>query len=75
MKGGNKHMKEQTINNELIERKRKELRYTNQELAVSLGYKTEAAIRMKIKGSRKWSVSDIQKLVDILDITYEELYK
>lgn len=68
-------MREQTINNELIERKRKELRYTNQELAVSLGYKTEAAVRMKIKGSRNWTVSDIQKLVDILDITYEELYR
>jgi hypothetical protein len=75
MKGGNRNMREQTINNELIERKRKELRYTNQELAVSLGYKTEAAIRMKIKGSRNWSVSDIQKLVEVLDITYEELYK
>jgi predicted transcriptional regulator len=63
------------IDNELIERKRKELRYTNQELAISLGYKTEAAVRKKIKGERNWTVSDIQKLVDILDITYEELYK
>ena len=31
--------------------------------------------RMKIKGSRQWTVSDIQKLVEVLDITYEELYK
>ncbi len=68
-------MKTNTINNALIERKRKELRYTNQELAISLGYKTEAAVRMKIKGSRKWTVSDIQKLIDVLDVTYEELYK
>jgi hypothetical protein len=75
MKGGNKNMREQTINNALIESKRKELRYTNQELAVSLGYKSEGSIRDKVKGRTRWSVSDIQKLVEVLDITYEELYK
>lgn len=63
------------INNNLIESRRKELKYTNQELSVALGYKTESAVRAKIKGTRKWSARDIQKLVDVLDIKYEELYK
>lgn len=62
------------INNVLIESRRKELKYTNQELAISLGYKSESAIRGKITGRRKWSASDIRKLVDVLDLSYEELY-
>lgn len=62
------------INNALIESRRKAMKYTNQELAVALGYKTEAAVRAKIKGIRKWTVSDIRKLIDVLDISYEELY-
>ena len=62
------------INNVLIESKRKELKYTNQELAIALGYKSESSIRGKIAGRRKWSASDIRKLIDVLDISYEELY-
>jgi hypothetical protein len=62
------------INNVLIESRRKELKYTNKDLAISLGYKTESAVRAKIKGTRKWSASDIRKLIDVLDISYEELY-
>lgn len=62
------------INNALIESKRKELRYTNKDLALALGYKTEAAVRRKIKGERNWSASDIQKLTEIFDVTYEDLY-
>lgn len=62
------------INNALIESKRKELKYTNQELAIALGYKSEAAVRGKITGRRKWSANDIRKLIDVLDISYEELY-
>ncbi len=63
------------VNNELIESKRKELKYTNQELALALGYKTESAVRAKIKGTRKWSAGDLKKLTEVFDIRYEELYK
>ena len=62
------------INNVLIESRRKELKYTNKDLAISLGYTSESAIRGKITGRRKWSASDIRKLIDVLDISYEELY-
>ena len=63
------------INNALIESKRKELKYTNQELAVSLGYKSESSVRDKLTGRRKWSVSDIKKLTEIFNVTYKKLYK
>lgn len=62
------------INNALIESRRRAMKYTNQELALALGYHSEGTIRNKIKGIRKWSASDIRKLIDVLDISYEELY-
>ena len=62
------------INNALIESRRKAMKYTNQELAIALGYKSESSVRDKIKGRTKWAVSDIRKLVDVLNISYEELY-
>ena len=62
------------INNALIESRRKAMKYTNQELAIALGYNCEGTIRNKIKGIRKWTVDDIRKLIDVLDISYEELY-
>lgn len=67
-------MGETEINNALIESRRRAMKYTNQELAVALGYNSEGAIRNKIKGIRKWTVNDIRKLIDVLDISYEELY-
>lgn len=62
------------INNVLIESMRRELNYTNKELALALGYKSESSVRDKLTGRRKWSVSDIQKLTEIFDVTYEDLY-
>jgi hypothetical protein len=67
-------MGEVEINNALIESRRRAMKYTNKELAVALGYNSEGAIRNKIKGIRKWTVSDIRKLIDVLDVSYEELY-
>ena len=67
-------MGEVEINNTLIESRRRAMKYTNKELAIALGYNSEGAIRNKIKGIRKWSASDIRKLIDVLDISYEELY-
>jgi hypothetical protein len=67
-------MGEVEINNALIESRRRAMKYTNKELAVALGYNSEGAIRNKIKGIRKWTVNDIRKLIDVLDVSYEELY-
>jgi hypothetical protein len=67
-------MGEVEINNALIESRRRAMKYTNKELALALGYNSEGAIRNKIKGIRKWTVNDIRKLIDVLDVSYEELY-
>jgi hypothetical protein len=67
-------MGEVEINNALIESRRRAMKYTNKELAVALGYNSEGTIRNKIKGIRKWTVNDIRKLIDVLDVSYEELY-
>lgn len=61
------------INNALIESRRREMSYTNKELALALGYNSEGTVRNKIKGIRKWSEDDIQRLIDILNVSYEEL--
>ena len=67
-------MGEVEINNALIESRRRAMKYTNQELAIALGYKSESSVRDKIKGRTRWTVNDIRKLIDVLDISYEELY-
>jgi hypothetical protein len=67
-------MGEVEINNALIESRRRAMKYTNKELSVALGYNSEGAIRNKIKGIRKWTVNDIRKLIDVLDVSCEELY-
>lgn len=61
------------INNTLIESRRRAMSYTNKELALALGYNSEGTVRNKIKGIRKWSEDDIQRLIDILNVSYEEL--
>ena len=50
------------INNDVIENRRKQLGYTQKELAEKLGYKSVSSITKKLYGEIQWTETDIKNL-------------
>ena len=61
------------INNNVIENRRKQLGYTQKELAEKLGYKSVSSITKKLYGEIQWTETDIKNLKYYLGLTDEQL--
>ena len=61
------------INNDVIENRRKQLGYTQKELAEKLGYKSVSSITKKLYGEIQWTETDIKNLKYYLGLTDEQL--
>ena len=61
------------INNNVIENRRKQLGYTQKELAEKLGYKSVSSINKKLYGEVQWTETDIKNLKYYLGLTDEQL--
>ena len=61
------------INNNVIENRRKQLGYTQKELAEKLGYKSVSSINKKLYGEVQWTETDIKNLKYYLGLTDAQL--
>ncbi len=61
------------INNDVIESRRKQLGYTQKELAEKLGYKSVSSINKKLYGEVQWTEIDIKNLKYYLGLTDAQL--
>jgi transcriptional regulator with XRE-family HTH domain len=61
------------INNDAIESRRKQLGYTQKELAEKLGYKSVSSINKKLYGEVQWTETDIKNLKYYLGLTDSQL--
>ena len=61
------------INNDVIESRRKQLGYTQKELAEKLGYKSVSSINKKLYGEVQWTETDIKNLKYYLGLTDAQL--
>ena len=63
------------VNVELIEQLRKEHGYTQEQLAIKLGYNSKATYNLKIKGSRQFSVEDVVNICKVFQLEPNDLIK
>lgn len=61
------------INIELIETLRKQHGYTQEDMAIMIGYKTRSAYNRKIKGVRDFTIEDIANLCKLFQLELNEL--
>ncbi|HFL3547250.1 TPA: helix-turn-helix transcriptional regulator [Clostridioides difficile] len=61
--------------NDKLKRLRIENNYTQQQIAKLLGYKSRFSIYKKEKGQRSFSLQDIKKLLELYNISPNELLK
>lgn len=61
------------INIQLIEELRMQYGYTQEQLAIKLGYNSKATYNLKIKGSRQFSVEDIVNICKVFQLEPNDL--
>lgn len=61
------------VNIKLIEEKRAEYAYSQEQIAKLLGYESHTAYNRKIKGKREFSIEDIAKLCSLFSLTPNDL--
>ncbi len=61
------------VNTQLIEQLRLQHGYTQEQIAIALGYESQAAYSRKVKGRRQFTVEDVVKLCKIFQLELNEL--
>lgn len=61
------------INIQLIEESRLRQGMSQEQVAIALGYNSDAAYNRKIKGTRQFTVEDVVKLCKIFQLELNEL--
>lgn len=61
------------VNIELLETLRKQHGYTQEKVAIMIGYESGAAYNRKIRGMRDFTIEDIAKLCKLFQVEVNEL--